>query len=374
MTYLIKTSVQFGFRKSLNIEFLKKVEYFIAISFTTFQTISTSSLTSAMNCRKQEDGSYSLVEQGSISCFTGSWSQNLGGIVFFSALHLFIYPVWMIWVFYRFREELKNSQKANVVSAQHLHFLKRYFKKKFYWWSGIDALKRLAIVFAGGLLSGQNSSFFVSSSLLTFFLLIDVTCMQYARARHLRTSLLFNAVSIIFLQADAQVFRTGELNTNFQGLVSAFLIMCFCAACIGVWGFNFYIRFISREYTIDVDIVDGKDSLLEAVNANLGNGQVESPELTSAVESRRLLSAKVILRLKAGSLSTSKKTSENAIQSTDTLVEKVSRIEVETFVPKQYQSMGIEFQPRTIQNNPKSKEGNSGTLTLILALRFLRFQ
>jgi hypothetical protein len=323
LTYLIKTSIKIGFKKSLSIQLLRKAEYFFAVSFTTFQTISTSSLTSAMNCRKQEDGSYSLIEQSSISCFTGSWNRNLGGIVFFSVLHFVIYPAWMIWVFLRFREEIKLSRESidvpmKGVSAQHLSFLRRYFKKKFYWWSGIDALKRLAIVFAAGLLSGRNASFFVSSTLMTFFLLIDVTCMQYARARHLRTSLLFNAVSIIFLQADAQVFRTGELDPRLQGLVSAFLITCFCASCVGVWGYNFFTRFVSREFAIDVDILDGHDSLLaELVDGRLGTRQVDSREIASAAVNR-VLAAKVTLRLKGGTQTTSKPTSDVAAKSTIT--------------------------------------------------------
>jgi hypothetical protein len=276
--------------------FIRRVEFFFALTFTTFFTLSISTLASSLNCARQLDGTYSLVEQSSITCFEGSWSKNFGGIVFFSVLHLLVFPGWLLWAFYRFNVELNSDDKV-YTPARHLFFLRRHYKKKYYWWSGVEVLKRLTVFLSSGFLNGKTAYLFVTSTFLSLFLLIDISFMQYECARHLRIALLFNTISLIIVQAEAQVFRTGELDSNIHFGLSVVLIAAVCCSCVGVIGLQLY-RYKSQEISMSLEFQDVSDSFLaELRSGTLGAYKIKLDGDHSNL-SGEILSAKVFLELK----------------------------------------------------------------------------
>jgi hypothetical protein len=253
---------------------IRKAEVFFLLTVTSFYTVVVSGLFSAFNCQRQPDGSYTLISNNSIVCYQGEWQKtHFGALVFFTILYFVVFPLYLMLVFYRIALDLQEIPEGSRLtifgSAKHLHFIRRSYKKKFFWWSAVDLLKRISIIACGTFLSGVDDTktvnYLATLILLIVFLLIDVVVMQYSRIAFLRVSLLWNAIALIVLLSDALMFKGNSVSDSTKNAVSVILIVCvcFCVLIVVLSKMSYFQRNIS---TINLE----NDASLAVVNETAG--------------------------------------------------------------------------------------------------------
>jgi hypothetical protein len=219
---------------------LRRIEVFGILTITSLYTIVVSSLFSTVKCHSQPDGSYTLVDNNSIHCFQGEWKEkHFGSIMFFSVVYLILIPFWLLAIFYRMKLDSLHNFSARpflMWSAQHLEFLRKSFKRRYYWWSAVDLFKRVAIIATSFLAASaddsKNVTYLATLIMLIIFLLVDISVMQYARLISLRVSLLWNSVALIVLLTDALMFKASTISETAKNVFSGVLIGCVCCSVL----------------------------------------------------------------------------------------------------------------------------------------------
>jgi hypothetical protein len=219
---------------------LRRVEAFAIITFTSMYTLVIAGLFSTVKCQQQPDGSYTLIDNSSIRCFEGEWKEkHLGAIILFAVLYLLVLPIWLLTVFLRFSLDFQDRDQHRsfwLPSANHLAFVHRSFKRKYFWWIAVDLLKKVAIIACSAFLSGADNSktvnYLATLILLIVYLLIDVTVMEYATDTSLRVALLWNSVALIILLSAALMFKATSVSVSVKNAFSAVLIGCVCFSVV----------------------------------------------------------------------------------------------------------------------------------------------
>jgi hypothetical protein len=223
------------------LHWIRRVEAFAMITFTSMYTIVIAGLFSTVKCQQQPDGSFTLIDNSSIRCFDGEWKdKHLGAIIFFAVLYLLILPMWLFTVFLRFsldfQRRVYQQRSVWLPPAEHLAFVHRSFKRKYFWWIAVDMLKKVAIIAFSAFLSGTDDSktanYLATLILLIVYLLIDVTVMEYATDISLRVALLWNSVALIMLLSDALMFKATSISESVKTAFSAVLIACVCCSTL----------------------------------------------------------------------------------------------------------------------------------------------
>jgi hypothetical protein len=236
------------------------MESFAMLTMSSLYTLIVLALFSTIKCHTQPDGTQTLIDNNSIKCFQGEWKEkHLGAIVFFAILYLLLFPSWVLNVFLRFSlDNLKvplHSRAWYLGSAHHLSFLRKTFKRNYFWWFAVELLKRVAIVTIGAFLSGVDDSktvnYLATVLLLISFLLLDVAVMPYSTFASLRLALLWNSVALLVLLSDALMFKAKSVSDSAKNAVAGALIASICSAFLVVLLFKLP-RFHKKQGTLDL--------------------------------------------------------------------------------------------------------------------------
>eukprot|EP00475_Leptophrys_vorax_P007968 TRINITY_DN15103_c0_g1_i2.p1 TRINITY_DN15103_c0_g1~~TRINITY_DN15103_c0_g1_i2.p1 ORF type:complete len:891 (-),score=136.74 TRINITY_DN15103_c0_g1_i2:148-2499(-) len=210
-----------------------RYEVFFIICSMGLYTVAVSGIFSTLKCQQQQDGSWSLVEESSITCYTGQWQNNVSGIILFSIFYFLAFPCYLLHVFYRFRAEKVTKTWKNLTAA-HLNFLRDNFKDQYYWWSGVEVLERLSILACTTLLgkSGQSnsSSYLPILTLQIVLLLVHIVVMPYRRVFRLKMNLLWNGITLLVILSDVVLFKS----TASQEMKDAIAIVLIVTICLCV--------------------------------------------------------------------------------------------------------------------------------------------
>jgi hypothetical protein len=180
--------------------------------------------------------------------------------VFFCFIYFLVIPLWVFNLLLRFKHDddpqVHKKRLCSKTGIQHLTFLTQPFRKKYYWWSAIDLLKRLAFTASGSFLKSfedSNSvSYYTTVVFLFIFLMIDITFMPYSDEISLRVSLLWNSVALVILVSDALIFKVASVSALAKLALAILLILCVCVSCLTVL-FEKLPCFMKRSY---VDLED----------------------------------------------------------------------------------------------------------------------
>jgi hypothetical protein len=209
---------------------------YFALIFTTLFTTTASGVLSPFRCVQHEDGKFYLVDQPSIVCYSGEWrTVHLGPILLFVVIYLVFIPLWLFFVILWMYRDFGAKQPSRLLpTAAHLSFLCKNYKRRYFWWFGVEILKRLLLVLSVSFLSivdgSKFANYLATFTLLIIFLLLDVMCMQYSEMLHLKFSLAWNSVTLVVLLADGVLFKVFSVfevtKSVFGGLLIVFISVC----------------------------------------------------------------------------------------------------------------------------------------------------
>jgi hypothetical protein len=214
------------------LDVLRKFGFIFVVVGSVFYTIIFSTLISPFNCKAQSDGSYSLWNDSSITCYSPEWNSQIYIVYIFFALYVgcFFGYIFYEYAFYRF-------SKSEEITETFLYLTNSY-KKSTYWWELIYLIKKVCLIVVGFLFSEeQGSRYFVMIILLVIFLVLDIFAHPFQRKFLLKISLVWNSVSLLLLMADGLIFKSNTISQREKDLCAIGMIAAVCAAFILTLGY-----------------------------------------------------------------------------------------------------------------------------------------
>jgi hypothetical protein len=140
----------------------------------------TSSISVALtpfNCKKQPNGTYTLLKDPSIICYDEDWNQRLGVVVLAILCGPIAIPVGLFYIYFRNRKDHHS-----------LNFLKTFdllvspYRPPYYYWELVVMLRRTFFVLSTDFLGGSSYAvrYSVSTVVLVTFFWIEAICLPYA--------------------------------------------------------------------------------------------------------------------------------------------------------------------------------------------------
>jgi hypothetical protein len=100
-----------------------------SLLISSLYTLLVAGAVSPFMCARSKGDSRVVVSSPSITCFQGKWNQNLFFFVFFMLLYAVAYPAFVIYTFWKNRDQLKSTDFLKDFG----HLTTPYRNDRFYW-------------------------------------------------------------------------------------------------------------------------------------------------------------------------------------------------------------------------------------------------
>lgn len=212
-------------------------------------------------CFKQEDGSYTMVDNPSSDCFTAEWFKYAPFTIGYSLALTVCFPIFISYKLWRFRNNLSDENLFRIYG-----FLITPFSQKLYWWELVLVLKRVIFLVFSDLTSGMNTY------LVHFYLLLIMLCatitesilLPFASHRTNSINILFGEFVLFMLFFDFYVHNHVSDDETARFIFQILLTLLFWSFLIYVTCINFYsvfrsvLRFISQYRKKSKDVSQDK--------------------------------------------------------------------------------------------------------------------
>jgi hypothetical protein len=149
----------------------------VAFIFMALYTSSISVALTPFNCKKQPNGTYTLLKDPSIICYDEEWNKHLGIVVLAILAVPIAVPVVLFIVYFRNRKDHYS-----------LNFLKTFdllvspYRPPYYYWELVVMLKRTFFVLSTDFLGSASYAvrYSVSVVVLITFFWFEAICLPYA--------------------------------------------------------------------------------------------------------------------------------------------------------------------------------------------------
>jgi hypothetical protein len=144
-----------------------------------------------LSCSKDLDGTWSLQYSPDLKCFDPSWAQYVGTLCFYIFIYVFLLPVILAILFFKYRRNIADQWFASRFGS-----LCSPFKPSLFWWEFIVLLKKSVYSITSNVFLSISSGFFRYFAVIGFllvFLMLDVIFMPYNSRSRNQINLLYNA-------------------------------------------------------------------------------------------------------------------------------------------------------------------------------------
>jgi hypothetical protein len=129
------------------------------------------------SCRRNPNGTYTLVSSPDLDCYDKEWFSHAGVVVFFILIYVVVFPGALLWAFFKFKDRVGTpwfNIRFGVVVAQ--------FKDEHYFWEMVVLLKRaLFSVIANiiGPVVNSATKLFLVTCLIFGFLVVEIVFLPF---------------------------------------------------------------------------------------------------------------------------------------------------------------------------------------------------
>jgi hypothetical protein len=129
------------------------------------------------SCRKNPNGSYTMVSSPDLDCYDQQWLQHSGMVAFFIFLYILVFPGTLLCVFFKFKDRIGTTwfnARFGVIVAQ--------YKDELYFWELVILVKRAwfsIIANIIGPLVNSSTKLFLVTCLIFGFLVLEIVFLPY---------------------------------------------------------------------------------------------------------------------------------------------------------------------------------------------------